>query len=72
MVLNRILDGNGKNLKYMEGEFKYLGLDIDVNMLGSAIANNKLNRQFSYYDFNIPYNDNKLWVATSCIKLDIS
>ena len=62
--------GNGKNLKYMEGEFKYLGLDIDVNMLGSAIANNKLNKQFSYYDFNIPYNDNKLWVNFNKTQFD--
>ena len=60
--------GNGKNLKYMEGEFKYLGLDIDVNMLGSAIANTK--ESFSYYDFNIPYSDNKLWVNFNKTKFD--
>lgn len=53
--------GNGKNLKYMEGDLKYLGLDIDINMLGSAIANNS-KASFTYYNFNIPYSDNKLWV----------
>ena len=61
--------GNGKNLKYIEGEFKYLGLDIDINMLGSAIANNS-KVAFTYYDFNIPYNDNKLWVNFNKTKFD--
>ncbi len=66
--------GNGKNFKYMEGnscetQFKYLGLDIDINMLGSAIVNNS-KASFTYYDFNIPYSDNKLWINFNKIKFD--
>jgi len=58
--------GNGKNIKYMKGEFKYVGLDIDVNMLGSAIINNS-NHKFSYCDFNKP---NIKWLTFDNIKYD--
>jgi SAM-dependent methyltransferase len=61
--------GNGRNLKHMVGTFKYFGLDIDINMLGSAITHNT-KAIFSYYDFNIPYNDNKLWINFNKKKFD--
>lgn len=62
--------GNGKNIKYMKGDFKYIGLDIDVNMLGSAIVNmcDNSKHKFSYYDFNNC--DSIKWLTFDNIKYD--
>jgi SAM-dependent methyltransferase len=58
-IINNVLDcgcGSGRTLTYLNKFNKYIGIDIDMNMLGSAInkySNNNIN--FMYCDLNFSW-----------------